>query len=66
MRTSQVARRAGVNIQTLRYYQRRGLLTEPPRTGAGYRQWGHDAVRIVQFVKRAQELGFSLAEIDAL
>ncbi|HEX4225701.1 MAG TPA: MerR family DNA-binding protein [Pseudonocardiaceae bacterium] len=66
MRTSQVAERAGVNVQTLRYYQRRGLLASPPRTETGYRQWGSDAVRIVRFVKQAQELGFSLAEIDIL
>jgi DNA-binding transcriptional MerR regulator len=44
MRTSQVAERAGVNVQTLRYYQRRGLLASPPRTETGYRQWGSDAV----------------------
>jgi DNA-binding transcriptional MerR regulator len=66
MRTSQVAERAGVNVQTLRYYQRRGLLASPPRTETGYRQWGSDAVRIVRFVKQAQELGFSLDEIDIL
>jgi Hg(II)-responsive transcriptional regulator len=66
MRTSQVAQLAAVNVQTLRYYQRRGLLNEPPRTDTGYRQWGADAVRIVRFVKQAQELGFSLTEIDAL
>jgi DNA-binding transcriptional MerR regulator len=66
VRTSQVARWAGVNIHTLRYYQRRGLLAESPRTGTGYRQWGPEAVQAVRFVKQAQELGFSLAEIAAL
>lgn len=66
MRTTQVARRAGVNAQTLRYYERRGLLPDPPRTASGYRSYGPEAVRIVRFVKRAQELGFTLAEIDTL
>src|ERR1700758_3836053 len=66
MRTMQVARRAGVNAQTLRYYERRGLLPNPPRTASGYRTYEPGAVRIVRFIKRAQELGFSLAEIEML
>lgn len=66
MRTMQVAQQAGVNAQTLRYYERRGLLPNPPRTLGGYRSYGPEAVRRVLFVKRAQELGFSLAEIDVL
>lgn len=66
MRTAQVAQQAGVNTQTLRYYERRGLLPDPGRTGAGYRVYGPDAVRIVRFVKRAQELGFTLTEIETL
>jgi DNA-binding transcriptional MerR regulator len=66
MRTMQVAQRAGVNAQTLRYYERRGLLPDPPRTASGYRAYGPEAVRIVRFVKRAQELGFSLTEIEVL
>lgn len=66
MRSSQVAAEAGVNIQTLRYYERRGLLAEPDRLESGYRSYGTDAVRTVRFVKGAQQLGFSLEEIDAL
>jgi DNA-binding transcriptional MerR regulator len=66
MRSAQVAAEAGVNIQTLRYYQRRGLLPEPDRLGSGYREWGHEAVRIVRFVKRAQRLGFTLEEVAVL
>lgn len=55
-----------MNAQTLRYYERRGLLPEPGRSPSGYRSYGPDAVRIVRFVKRAQELGFSLADVEAL
>jgi len=66
LRTGEVAARAGVNIQTLRYYERRGLIPEPRRRASGYREYPQDAVRIVQFVKRAQELGFTLSEIEEL
>ena len=66
MRTSEVAGRAGVNTQTLRYYERRGLLAEPPRSGAGYREYPAQAVAVLRFVKRAQALGFTLAEITEL
>jgi DNA-binding transcriptional MerR regulator len=62
---SRAAREAGVNQQTLRYYERRGLLPRPARRGA-YREYPAEAVQIVRFVKRAQELGFSLDEIDEL
>lgn len=66
MRSSQVATQAGVNVQTLRYYERRGLLPAPDRLESGYRSYGTDAVRTVRFVKSAQQLGFSLEEIDSL
>jgi DNA-binding transcriptional MerR regulator len=66
MRTGEVAARAGVNIQTLRYYERRGLLGRAPRTAAGYRRYPGDAVLVVRFIKRAQELGFSLDEVGEL
>jgi DNA-binding transcriptional MerR regulator len=66
VRTSEVAGRAGVNAETLRYYERRGLLPEPPRQESGYRIYGEDAVRIVRFVKRAQGLGFNLDEAESL
>lgn len=66
MHTGEVAARAGVNIQTLRYYERRGLLGRPPRTPSGYRRYSEEAVRIVRFVKRAQELGFALDEAEQL
>jgi Hg(II)-responsive transcriptional regulator len=66
MRSSQVADQAGVNVQTLRYYERRGLLPEPERSGSGYRSYDTQAVRTVRFVKRAQTLGFTLEEIESL
>ncbi len=61
-----VARRAGVNIQTLRYYERRRLLPAPKRTASNYRVYSDDTVRRVRFIKRAQELGFTLTEIKEL
>jgi MerR family mercuric resistance operon transcriptional regulator len=61
-----VARAARVNIQTLRYYERRRLLRGPEREPNGYRRYDADAVRVVRFVKHAQALGFSLAEIKEL
>ena len=66
MRTSELAWRAAVNPQTLRYYERRGLLAAPARSAAGYRSYPPEAVRQVRFIKRAQELGFSLAEVETL
>ena len=66
MRTSEVAGWAGVNTQTLRYYERRGLLPEPPRSRSGYRDYPVSAVGVLRFVKRAQELGFTLAEVEEL
>jgi Cu(I)-responsive transcriptional regulator len=62
----ETAREAGVNAQTLRYYERRGLIARPARRRSGYREYSAEAVRIVRFIKRAQELGFSLDEIGAL
>lgn len=58
-----LARQAGVNIETIRYYQRRGLLQEPPKPAEGYRLYPLEAVARVLFIKRAQRLGFSLEEI---
>ena len=66
MRTSELARRTGVNSETLRYYERRGLLELPPRTRAGYRDYPAQAVSGIRFIKRAQELGFTLEEVDEL
>lgn len=66
MRTGEVADRANVNIQTLRYYERRGLLPEPERRESGYRDYPADAVSVVRFIKRAQGLGFTLADVEEL
>jgi MerR family mercuric resistance operon transcriptional regulator len=66
MRTSVLAGRAGVNSQTLRYYERRGLLDNPPRTAGGYRDYPEAAVELLRFVKHAQHLGFTLDEIEEL
>ena len=63
---SQVARAAHVNVQTIRYYERRGLFPTPRRTPAGYRQYADDAVARLRFIKHAQQLGFSLQEIQEL
>jgi Hg(II)-responsive transcriptional regulator len=66
MRIGKVAAEAGVNVQTLRYYERRGLVPEPERGSSGYRAYDPDTVRLVRFIKRAQELGFTLREIEDL
>jgi DNA-binding transcriptional MerR regulator len=66
LKISEVAESSGVNLQTIRYYEREGLLPKPPRRASGYRMFPDTAVRWVRFIKRAQELGFSLAEIRDL
>jgi Hg(II)-responsive transcriptional regulator len=66
LQIGEVAARTGVNVQTLRYYERRGLLTKPERTPSGYRRYAEDAVQMVRFIKRAQALGFSLEEVHRL
>jgi Cu(I)-responsive transcriptional regulator len=60
------AKAAGVNAQTLRYYERRGLIGRARRGRSGYREYSAEAVAIVRFIKRAQELGFALDEIEQL
>ena len=62
----QLAKNAEVNIETVRYYERRGLIPKPPRPRSGYRQYSHDIVIRIQFIKRGKELGFSLKEISEL
>jgi MerR family copper efflux transcriptional regulator len=62
----QLAAQAGVNIQTVRYYERRGLMPRPARSRTGYRQYRPEAADRLAFIKRAQDLGFSLEEIAEL
>lgn len=61
-----LARQAGVHVETLRFYERKGLLPRPPRSASGYRMFPADAARRLRFIRRAQELGFSLKEIGEL
>jgi DNA-binding transcriptional MerR regulator len=62
----QLAHEAGVHVETVRYYERRGLLREPPRTAAGYRQYSSADLWRLQFIARAKQLGFTLAEVARL
>ena len=66
LRAGQVAAAAGVNLQTLRYYERRGLLDEPDRTLGGHRIYPDQAVTLLRVIKTAQRLGFSLNEVAEL
>ena len=65
-RISQLADKCSVNKETIRYYERKNLLQEPRRTEAGYRIYSDDDVKRIRFIKRIQELGFSLSEIYKL
>lgn len=62
----QLALHGRVNLETIRYYEREGLIPPPPRKTSGHRAYAPNAVRRLRFIKRAQELGFSLAEIKEL
>ncbi len=62
----QLAKRAGVGVETIRFYERAGVLGEPPRTPSGYREYDEGAVRVLQFVLRAKRLGFTLREVKEL
>jgi len=61
-----LAARTGCNIETIRYYERVGLLPPPPRSAGGHRLYGHDLVRRLNFVRRSRDLGFSIEEIREL
>lgn len=64
--TGELAARAGVNVQTLRYNERRGLLASPRRSSGNRRLYPPESVRLIRFIKRAQDLGFSLEEVAEL
>lgn len=66
LRAGEVAQRAGVNLQTLRYYERRGLLTEPARSLGGHRLYPAGTIDLLRVIKAAQRLGFTLDEIAEL
>ena len=66
MTIGQVARQAGVGVETIRFYEREGIIDEPPRRDSGYRQYSQDVVKRILFIKRAKELGFSLKETQEL
>jgi len=66
MRTGELAQRAGVNVETLRFYEREKLLQAPPRTEGGYRSYSERDLETVRFIKRCQQLGFTLREIREL
>ncbi|WP_405451894.1 MerR family transcriptional regulator [Streptomyces erythrochromogenes] len=66
LRSGQVAEAAGVNVQTLRYYERRGLLAAPARSNGGHRLYSEDAVTALRVIKAAQRLGFTLDEVAEL
>lgn len=66
MTIGRLAEAAGVNVETIRYYQRIGLISEPKKPQQGYRKYTHEALEQIKFTKRAQQLGFSLQEIADL
>lgn len=66
MTIGRLAKEARVNIDTVRFYEKRGLLPEPPRKESGYRLYNPDAVKRIAFIRHAKELGFSLGEIAEL
>jgi MerR family mercuric resistance operon transcriptional regulator len=66
MTVGQLAREAGVNVETVRFYERKGLMPRPSRRPSGYREYPGDAARRIRFIQRGKELGFSLREIAEL
>ena len=66
LKIGEVARRAGVGVETLRFYERSGLLDQPARTEGGYRLYDAEALRTLEFIRRAQTLGFTLEEIKRI
>ena len=62
----QLAQRAGVGVETIRFYEREGLIAEPPRRPSGYRDYPLETIARIVFIRRAKELGFKLKEINEL
>ena len=66
LKIGRVAKASGTGIETIRFYERSGLIDEPPRRASGYREYPQETVARLKFIKRAKELGFSLKEISGL
>ena len=66
MTIGKLAKASGVGVETIRFYERKGLLHEPMRTASGYRSYSQESIKRLKFIRRAKELGFSLAEIQEL
>lgn len=66
MKIGDLAEQSGVSVQTVRFYERSGLLPEPARTRSGYREYGVHDVHRLRFIRRAKDLGFTLTEIGEL
>ena len=66
MTIGKLAKRCGVGVETIRFYEREGLIKEPPRSESRYRQYPEETAQRVRFIKRAKELGFTLKEIKGL
>jgi Hg(II)-responsive transcriptional regulator len=66
MTIGELARSVGVGVETIRFYERKGMIEEPPRRPSGYRQYDPEVIRRLRFIRRTKELGFSLAEIREL
>lgn len=66
MRIGEVAAQAGVHVQTIRFYERRGLLRQPQRLRSGYRDYPSETVQVVRLIKQLQEHGFTLKEVETL
>ena len=64
--SGELAERVGVNTETIRYYEREGLLPSPPRTSGGHRSYSHDHLKRLTFIRRSRELGFAMADIRDL
>ncbi len=62
----QVARQVGIGVETVRFYERQGLIDDPPRTPSGYRLYPPETIDRLRFIRRAKQLGFSLDEISEL
>src|SRR5437762_2521828 len=66
LKIGHVAKESGTGIETIRFYERSGLISDPPRRDSGYREYPRETIARLRFIKRAKELGFSLKEISDL